>query len=391
MKHFEKLLLFLFLAGSCYRLPLLPSEGGRRDGMDPHGGRETYREPAELSGDSLYISGVEYPPGYDWVRDTAHSSVSAEILLFKGAREILRIPAGKPWSADPDSHRISGGHLYTFAHGGGCTVIGRDGEEILRFESEESIRGFAVDEGRVLTLGQRPGGGFAFRVDGKPVFFADEGYIRGSLDRGVPRSGALYSNGGHWCFSYILDGEIHLVEDNREREIPPLDNMKDVLLLGGNLFAMCLQKESLNYLVYAGLGTRLMNYMPGIRNPEALCGLVADDGEVRMLLRDGGLTYVWDIRTPGVKEVSTRPLELYPVRGGADAVVYLSGGRVVETVPGKLPEGSYSLVSGACAMVSGGSFLLGLSGLEGSPNMIVRGGEAAPLAFNGPITSIAIG
>jgi len=377
----------IFLLCSCYRQPLLLPEGGRRAGWDSHQEHELHRD-LPSAGDSLYISGVEYPPGYDWVRDTAHNSVNASILLFKGSKEILRVPADDPWSADPDCHRIVGGHLYTFAHAGGYTIIGMDGAEILRYEGEESIRGFAVEEGRVLTLGQRTGNsGFAFRVNGKAVFYVDDGYIRGSLDCGLPRTGALYSDKGHWCFSYTRDGRIHLVQDNREVELPAVSDLKDAMLRNGRALLLCLEKSGSSYTVHAGSASGLMHYYPPIRFSDATCSFIADGSGVRILARGGGLTYVWDTNSPSLAEVSDRSLEIYPCRGG-DAFVYSSGGRVEAVVPGKLPEGSYTMVSGACAMVAGNRFAVGLSGLDGSPNALVVDGDAELFNFNGPITSI---
>jgi hypothetical protein len=173
----------LLLALSCHK-PLLPGEGGRHDETDPHASHEEYREPESIK--RILISGVEYPQGYDWVQDSGFGSTSAWILMFEGSQEVLRFPAGKGsiWSPDPDSHRIWDGHLYTFATAGNETVIGRDGAEILRYDGAESIRGFAVDGGHILTLGQTAGGGFSRRLDGKAVFSSESGLVQGSLAAG---------------------------------------------------------------------------------------------------------------------------------------------------------------------------------------------------------------
>ncbi|MCR5019193.1 MAG: hypothetical protein K6A64_10385 [Bacteroidales bacterium] len=366
---------------------------GRRSDWDPHGDHSYERDPYEFFNDSLLITGVEYPSGYDWVRDTAHSSVKASILLFRGPREHLRIPCGggEPWPTDPDCHRIWDGHLYTFATIDGCTVIGRDGEEVLRYSAAESIRGFAVDEGQILTLGQNVSGhGLSFRKDGRVMFLSDEGTVVGSLDRGVPRSGALYCDNGHWYFSFREGGRVHLVEDNLERALPA-EVILDARVFGKKLYlAYCVQSMNRNaiYISYGGYKTFLE---PRFREDIRSAGFVCDGNQVRLIADVAGARYVWDVNSTRLIDIYRESYcELYPRRGG-DAAVITGKGRVVRIDPyGEPPEGDFCFVSGACALSTGNSFMVGLSGLDGQGGLILRDSVRTVFYFNGPITSLCL-
>ena len=387
MKHLCLIFLLLVFA-ACDK----GSGSGRRDGWDMHDGHITHRDPLELFKDSVLITGVEYPQGYDWVRDTAHGSVQADILLFRGPREQLRVPCGgdSPWTPDPDCHRIWDGHLYTFATDNGCTIIGRDGEEVLRYNTEESIRGFAVDEGKILTLGQNINGrGLSFRRDGRVLFLSDEGTVVGSLDRGVPRSGALYCDNGHWYFSFLEGGRVHLVEDNLERALP------DGIILVASVFrkrlfiATCEKLGAQNklYISYGGYKTSLD---PLFRKDIRSAVFIGDGNQTRLVADVAGARYVWDIGTTRLLDTYRESYcELYPRQGG-DAAVIMDNGRVVHIDPYGEPPGEYGFVSGACAVSAHNSFFVALSGLNGDPGLLLRDSVKTVFSFNGPLTSVCL-
>lgn len=366
---------------------------GRRSDWDPHGDHSYQRNPYEFFNDSLLITGVEYPQGYDWVRDTAHSSVKANILLFRGPREHLRIPCGgdELWPADPDCHRVWNGHIYTFATEDGCTIIGCDGEEVLRYSAAESIRGFALDEGQILTLGQNVSGhGLSFRKDGRVMFLSDEGTVIGSLDRGVPRSGALYEDNGHWYFSFREGGRVHLVEDNLERALPG-ENILDVKVFRKTLYlAFCEKAGTRNilYISYKGYKTSLS---PLFRDEIRSAVFVCDGTQARLIADVSGSRYVWDVgSTKLIDTFRESYCELYPRKGG-DAAIITGKGRVVRIDPyGNPPEGDFCFVSGACATSAGNSFFVGLSGLDGHPGLLLRDSVQTVFNFNGPITSVCL-
>lgn len=385
------MLLFLLLAMGCHK-SLFPGEGGRRDNIDTHGDRQEYREPESIK--SILVSGVEYPKGYDWVKDSDYRNTPAWILMFEGSQEVLRFPAGKGslWNPDPDSHRIWEGHLYTFATERDETVIGRDGAEVLRYEGAESIRGFAVEGGHIITLGQKEGGGFSRRLDGKAVFFSENGFVQGSLDRGIPRSGALFRDNGHWYFTYIMDGRLHLVEDIAELAIPETEAPADAIVCNG--------QKTCGRLIYYRHKFRMelawkgifYNWNPSFYDRPTSLRLIYGNGQSRLLLKVSGSWYVWNAANGQFREqLSASGLYLYPNNVGVDAAVLTAGGRVQEVRPLTLPPGKqYAFLSGACATQDGDTFIAGFSGLEGAPNLVMQDSIDMELNFNGPITSVAV-
>lgn len=382
------LMIILLVFPACDKGP----GNGRRTTWDPHEEHSFQRNPPEFFKDSVLITGVEYPRGYDWVRDTAHSSVKADILLLCGPREQLRVPCGadSPWLTDPDCHRIWDGHLYTFATGDGCTIIGRDGEEVLRYASAESIRGFAVDEGQILTLGQNTGGrGFAFRRDGRVLFLSDEGTVVGSLDRGVPRSGALYGDNGHWYFSFREGGRVHLVEDSLERALPE-ENILDVKVFRKMLLMASYKTVGQRNVLYLTAGGYKTMLDPPMRADIRSAVFVCDGNQARLVVDAGGVKYVWNVgNTRLIDTFGETYCELYP-RQGADAAVITGKGQVVRIDPYGEPPGEYCFVSGACAASTQNSFIVTLSGLNGGPGLLLRDSIQTVFNFNGPLTSVCL-
>ena len=164
MQSYKKTLIFLaaVLIVACQK-PLFP--GGprflREPGSTARGVKDSVKRPEEAPGKKLYITAL---------------SGSHAVLLADG-EEISRAPA----EPDPERHRARQGHLWTDRREGKETVIYRDGKEVLRFPGEELLRGFLIKDGKVHTLGQRPGNaGICYRVDGKEVFSAPAGRIIGS-------------------------------------------------------------------------------------------------------------------------------------------------------------------------------------------------------------------
>lgn len=179
-----------------------------------------------------YLSAVEFSQGYNWKRDSAGGQVPCRIVLFRDGERVLELPVGENGpSADPDMHRIAGGHLYTdFSTEEGETLIARDGIELFRYPGRESIRGFFVSpEGRVHTLGQnRLGQGFSYRIDGEEVFARSTGTLLGGGGSGpLLRSGALSRDGdGGVCFTFGTGaGHWWIWSEGKIREVP-LEGLK---------------------------------------------------------------------------------------------------------------------------------------------------------------------
>ena len=164
MQSYKKTLTIIaaVLLAACQK-PLFP--GGprylREPGSTARGVRDSVTRPEEGHGKKLYITALS----------------GSEAVLYADGEAIARAPA----DPDPERHRARQGHLWTDRIEGKETVIYRDGEEVLRFPGEELLRGFLIKDGKVHTLGQRPGNaGICYRVDGKEVFSAPAGRVIGS-------------------------------------------------------------------------------------------------------------------------------------------------------------------------------------------------------------------
>lgn len=214
-------------------------------------GSEATTPGKEKKGDDahLWVSGVEYPEGYDWKRDTARGVVQYRLVLFKDGNRVLELPVGRGVSPDGDMHRIVGGHLYSDACTATETVIACDGEERFRYPGRESLRGFLVmGDGSVHTLGQnRDGPGFSYRIDGESVYEQPTGTLFGGPGCGTLRSGALYRDGTAICFAFVTGGGHALLwRDDKEEELfldEPLQ-IFDIRSVGGRTVAVYANRES---------------------------------------------------------------------------------------------------------------------------------------------------
>ena len=54
-----------------------------------------------------YVTGFDYPEGYDWMSDPEAGSVKCSLVVYANAVPMLKIPVGSEYhtSADPDMHR----------------------------------------------------------------------------------------------------------------------------------------------------------------------------------------------------------------------------------------------------------------------------------------------
>jgi len=215
------------------------SSTSRRDHQSGSSGRTGTEETPPEPG--IYLSGVEYPPEYDWQRDTAYGTVPCNLILFRGKERILTVPAGpeREISPDPDMMRILGGHLYTDYSTATETVIRRDGTELFRYPGRERIVGFLLVGSAVHTLGEnRDGEGFSYRIDGKTVFERRSGTILGGQTIPLFEGGALNRDGGKVWFSYKTAKNVYLVGDGVEEVIPVDGEVLDMRRWGGEIYRL---------------------------------------------------------------------------------------------------------------------------------------------------------
>ena len=155
-----------------------------------------------------YITGLDYPDGYDWRADSENGTVKCSLVVFTDGRPVMKVPVGHEYhvSPDPDMHRVIRGHLYTDYSTEDETVIKKDGQEIFRYQGREMILGMAVSDGDVYTLGQpRHGDGFTYRRNGDIL-------IGSSSGNAFPR---LQQDGDTLCFAFSKP--IESVSDTVER------------------------------------------------------------------------------------------------------------------------------------------------------------------------------
>ncbi len=134
-------------------------------GMEP--------ERPHTAKDRLYLSGIRFPEGYDWRKDSLYGSVKAvRFLLEDGVCRVeLPLNAGKPFSPDEDMAHIIDGHLYTDYSTDRETILSRDGEEVLRLGGRQMLNGL-VRKGEDLWMlcEPRSGSGFTLYCNRSVVF-----------------------------------------------------------------------------------------------------------------------------------------------------------------------------------------------------------------------------
>lgn len=208
-------------------------------------GQEIWKNPA-FSPDSssyarkrCYVTGLDYPDGYDWRADPENGTVKCSLVVFVDGIPAMKIPVGHEYhvSPDPDMHRVIEGHLYTDYSTEEETVIKKDGKEVFRYPGREMIIGMEVLEGDIYTLGQpRNGDGFAYRRNGTALIQRGTGYA-------FPR---LQQVDGSICFAFsepiesldeILERYYHVM-DGEVSQVAVREDVKkvwDVLMHDGEV------------------------------------------------------------------------------------------------------------------------------------------------------------
>ena len=191
------LMIALIVAVSC---------GLEEVGRKPHAGSgEIWTGPGMNAGKDdpsrtiIYVTGMDYPDGYDWRADQEKGNVRCSLVVFADGLPMMKVPVGDAYetSPDPDMHRMIGGHLYTDYSTDSTTVIKKDGKEIFRYRGREMICGMAADGNDVYSLAHPcDGAGFTFRKNGRIVLQRHQGYSFGNL----------YEAGDSVCFAFCEPG-----------------------------------------------------------------------------------------------------------------------------------------------------------------------------------------
>ena len=204
-----------------------PGETGNPDDGNP----ETPKE--------LYITGVEYPEGYDWRHSIGTNDDIGKLFLMKGKERIMELPVGQGncISSDADMHRCIGGHLYTDFSTDTETVIKCDGTERFRYSGREMIADMAVITGEVHTLGMpRSGNGLTYRINGNIIIHK----------RNAVLMSGFHQSGKELFFSCVepsgssagAPAEYYIIRNGTENMIqPPADaiGIDDARIIDGKL------------------------------------------------------------------------------------------------------------------------------------------------------------
>lgn len=349
----------------------------------------------------VYLTGVEYPEGYDWGRDTAYGAVSSTLVVFRNGQRWREVPAGL--SGAPDRHRFVDGHLYADHTTDTETVLLRDGEELFRYPGTEALRGFLVREGRVHTLGQDCGGkGFSYRIDGEAVFSRPVGEVLGDLGDGAYRSGALYEDEGHVCFAF-RDTEYRMVCDGTSQAVSlpaDVEEVFDLRMVGGQCYCTLRRRgsavqpdlyvEGRRFSLGANQGgkaARLCRIVPHGENV-MVKGYYETAGTVRQYV-------LWNMSQ--VERSYPQNLRIYDFYLSEDTCAFvgtsLSDGKTV-LYPGegvqRIMEGQYRFLSPSCATLYGGKFYAALTGTGTTGNILWADGAVRAVPLRGPLTGVYV-
>lgn len=243
MRKFVYLLLAaIALALSCEALdsafPGIPRGGRTSAGGGPgkRGQGGSLASEAQPPDTAVWVCGVSFPEGYDWLRDTAMGAAEARLVLYRDSSLLLSAPIGPEHrlSPFPDSHHLIGGQLYSEYISGGKTTILRNAEPLFEFDGAEYLKGLLVKDGSVFSLGSNPTlDCFTLRKDGVPLITLSGGKVPGGMVEDAP---ALYEEGGHIYFAFIDGKSVNLVEDGVMKTVEaPAGVLKimDCRMIGG--------------------------------------------------------------------------------------------------------------------------------------------------------------
>lgn len=384
------------LLSACGQLEAGPSLGKTRmecqdRGRHPTGNEDgpDEEEPAIVFDTTLMFTAVRFPDSYDWRRDSLYGSVSYEVILYKNSEQVLRISPASASCISPahDTHHIIGGHLYTECSGSDYTAIGRDGEEIFRFNGREFLKGLLPDGNDVYTLSQkRSGEGFSLRKNGEILFSRNGGIIFGDMgDPSYGENGALYSDGGRHCFCYRSgssgDASYYMVRNGKEDKIEADGEIyQDVKIYGDSLYLV--RQQILGYNVSDGriwpdngAGHSVSGWFSGRNGASRFSGV--------MPYGKAGL----------ISKVSMREASIYHGRESEYAVSADDGTVYIERYPdsGEIRIPGYWFMSPACASLAGDLFCAALEpeDAEGHP-VIVKQGKETEIPIHGYISRVSV-
>lgn len=346
----------------------------------------------------IYVTALSFPEWADW---RAGDERGAQVLLLKNGKRIANVPSGGGF----ERHRFREGHLWTDRTDGQQTILYRDGEEVFRFPGEELFLGFCVQDGRVHTLGQRPGGeGFSYRLDGKELYTSPTGTLLGSpSDREWP--GGAFSENLHYVYGLpFKNGSQELWEYRVMQGVTPVKTVPaggaeavfDLRFWKGHLY----RSERRTGGSYCLVKDESYQTLP-LETPVHLCKLVPDGEDllVKGYTERSSTPYFqyWLRNASGIRYGVNTNVRIYDFYVCDDEIVYITlddksrvSGICRNNQWQPLTSHAYTLATPLCCDYKGGVFAAALSSADGQEHLLWINNKSERLLFNGYFTSLQI-
>lgn len=354
------------------------------------------------SGSVCYVTGIDYPAGFNWRESDAPENVRCSLTVFSDGIPMLKLPVGKAFetSADPDMHKVSDGHLYTWFCSEGRTSIRKDGKISVRYEGEESIRGLLNVKEDIYTLGvPRNGEGFIYRKNGEIIMERRTGYVFERLDM----------DNGKVCFAfsqpvttaegtsdryYIVRNEkISMVgfseETTKVWDIMSSDGNTCAAVSAGPWNTVTMIKGTEEKMVILPVGAE-MTFCRMFPSGSDICieGIYTrEDDTIASGIWVGGEQYMLFETGQTISAICSSDDEiccaLNPDKGNRSGIIFHNG------MSYTMPSG-YTCTGSTPLAVHDGTLYAALTSLDGSRPVIWKNGRTDSLKLNGPLCTIAI-
>ena len=346
-----------------------------------------------------YLTGVDYPEGYDWRADAEVGTVKCSLVVYANGVPMMKVPAGDAYetSSAPDMHRVIDGDLYTDYSSDSTTVIKKNGKLLFRYPGREMMVGMAVDGDDVYTLGQsRSGRGFSYRKNGELLFEHPSGSLFDHFEKSA--SGCSFAYSEEISLSERIVERYYIYSEDSVRQIAVREDVKkvwDVLITDGDVQYLASLvgisnpvsvsgDDSMTALeVSQGSSVRSCRFVHGM--PDVVEGVVRQSTGVMT-------SYIW--RSSAVDTMFPLGLMVSSMCSWDDGICCTltrqkEGAGMISRC-GELfqvPVG-YSVMGASPIAVVDGILHVGLtSSIEGRP-AVWKDGEVHPLDFNGFISTI---
>lgn len=344
-----------------------------------------------------YVTGFDYPEGYDWMSDPEAGNVKCSLVVYANALPMLKVPVGTEYqtSADPDMHRMLDGDLYTDFSTDSMTVIKKNGRNLFTYPGREMIIGMKVDSSGVYTLGQsRSGDGFSLRRDGEILFERTKGCLMGRMTLSENVFAFYEKIAGSDMERYYLysNGEVSQIgvrEDVRK--------VWDVTVFDEEVCFIATLTGITHPVLICGDEIYTLDFPSSVNVTS--CSFVPSEDEV---LIEGVFATADGVQTGGLWRKNMREC-LFPtgmtmwtscVDGSGFSCLlshYLTGKLKISRCDeiSSMPEG-YTVMGTVPLAMADGILYVGMTSLEGGQPAVWMDGEIKKLGFNGYISSISV-